>query len=199
MKKPRLFPGKWRRSLLTRSGFTLIEVVIAIAVVSLTFIGLIGLLGVGSASDQTSSQQIQGTAIASSILTDLRSTPGDVAAAGKYAPLAASPRFSIAIPTADNTTAAPLAAGATGLVVASLYFDNSGLYLQTGGVVPANAVYQANVYVQQLSHIGNGAPPSLGISQYNDMARIVVWWPAQIPANTSPAGSVETIAQFTLH
>jgi len=38
-------------------GFSLLEVVIAIAVISVTFIGLIGLLGLGVVTDQTSSQQ----------------------------------------------------------------------------------------------------------------------------------------------
>jgi uncharacterized protein (TIGR02598 family) len=174
------------------SGFSLIETVIAIAVIAVTFIGLIGLLGLGVANDQTSSQQTVATNIASSILADLRSTPGNVTSAGTYSISANSPRFQLTMPTTDTAASSPL----TGVTPVTLYFDNSPILVQTGGTAPSSAAYKASVYLVQLSHIGNGSG-GVGLSQYNDMVRVVVTWPAA--ATTTPSGNVDVISQFLVH
>jgi Tfp pilus assembly protein PilV len=174
-------------------GFSLIETVIAIAVIAVTFIGLIGLLGLGVANDQTSSQQTVATNIAASIMADLRSTPGNIAgaSAGTYK-IANSSRYALSLPTADTASSSPLS-GATPVV---LYFDNSPILVQTGGAAPASAAYKASVYLAQLSHVGNGVN-GIGLSQYNDMVRVVVSWPAQ--TTTIPGGNVDVISQFLVH
>ena len=179
-------------------GFSLIEVVIAISVVALTFIGLIGLLGVGAANDQASSRQTVATNIAGAILTDLRSTPA-------YSTM--SPRFGLTLPTSNaGTASAPF-----GTTPSYLYFDNSASFLPLSGPTaystaqspaPTGAVYVAVVYLSQIVSIG----PSVSTAttpkvwpQGNDAARTVVYWPAQTPAGTAPAGSVDVISQFLVH
>jgi len=174
-------------------GFSLVEVVLAIAVIAVTFLGLLGLLGVGVVNDQTSSQQTTANNIAQSIVSDLRSTSGNVPSGSTYSPAAKSPRFQLTIPTANTASAATPLSGATPVV---LYFDNNATYLQTGGAAPSSAAYAATVYLVQLSYIGNG-PAGKGTSQYNDLARVVVAWPAR--TTTTPVGSVEIVSQFLLH
>jgi len=170
------------------SGFSLIEVVIAIAVIAVTFIGLIGLLGLGVANDQTSSQQTVANNIAASILADLRSTP-------TYSTTGKSTQYGLTLPvTAPGSSATPL----SGLTASVLYFDNSPVFISLNPAsVPANAVYVANVYMTRIGTAGPTATASL--TQSNDMARIVVSWPAKTPAGTAPAGSVDVISQFLIH
>ena len=174
-------------------GFSLLEVVIAIAVISVTFIGLIGLLGLGVVTDQTSSQQASATNIAASILADLRSTP-------TYSNTGKSTRYGMTLPTAaPASSATPLSGFTAGTTAAPmLYFDNSPAFISLNPAsVPANAVYVANVYMTRLGTIGpTTTPPSI---QSNDMVRVVVSWPAQTPAGTAPAGSVDVISQFLIH
>ena len=174
------------------SGFSLVEVVIALAVIAVTFIGLIGLLGIGVANDQTSSQQTVANDIASSILADLRSTPGNVvgSTAGTYQ-IGTSSRYTLSLPSSDTASSSPLG-GVTPVV---LYFDNSPVLVQTGGIAPASAAYKACVYMVQLSHVGNGVG-GIGTSQYSDLVRVVVTWPAL--TTTVPAGNVDIISQFQL-
>ena len=174
------------------SGFSLTEIVLALAVIAVAFIGLIGLLGLGVVNDQASLGQTVANNIAVSIVSDLRSTSGSVASGATYSVAAKSPRFQLTMPTSDTTSAAPLA----GVTPVILYFDNNATYLQTGGAVPATAAYMAGVYLVQLSHVGNGSGGAW-TSQYNDMARVVVSWPAK--TTTAPAGSVEIVSQFLIH
>jgi uncharacterized protein (TIGR02598 family) len=165
------------------SGFSLIETVIAIAVIAVTFIGLIGLLGLGVVNDQTSSEQTVANNIAASILADLRSTP-------TYS--TTSTRYKLTLPTTSPTSSAtPL----SGLTASVLYFDNSPAFISLNPAsVPANSVYVANVYTTRIVSIG----PTASL-QSNDLARIVVSWPANTPAGTAPAGSIDVISQFLIH
>jgi prepilin-type N-terminal cleavage/methylation domain-containing protein len=179
-----IFSGKYKRHLKSRAqGFSLVEVVIALSVVAITFIGLIGLLGSGVATEQTSTQQTIATNIAASILADLRSTP----ASGT----GVSTRYSLTLPTPVATmVAAPL----SGVTPTTLYFDNNATYLSTGGTVPANAAFVAKIYLVGNGYIGVVGTPSL---QSNDMVRVVVSWPPQ--TTTVPVGSVDVISQFLVH
>jgi Tfp pilus assembly protein PilV len=170
-----------------RQGFSLIEAVVAISVVALTFTGLIGLLGVGVANDHASSQQTVATNIVASILTDLRSTPA-------YSTTGKSTRYGLTLPTtAPGNSAKPLSGlPASGTPV--LYFDNTATFISLGGSVPANAVYVANIYMTRIAVIG---PTSTSLFQSNDMARVLVSWPAL--TTTLPAGNVDVISQFLIH
>jgi prepilin-type N-terminal cleavage/methylation domain-containing protein len=173
-------------------GFSLIEVVIAISVAALTFIGLIGLLGLGVANDQASSEQTVATSIAASILADLRSTPA-------YSTTGKSNRYGLTLPTtAPNNSARPLGGLTTGTLQAPvLYFDNTATFIPpiNSTPVPANATYAASVYLARIAVIG---PTSTAyLLQSSDMARVVVSWPAR--TTTTPAGSVDVISQFLIH
>jgi uncharacterized protein (TIGR02598 family) len=176
------FAGKPLHRLKSRAeGFSLVEVVIALSVVAITFIGLIGLLGSGVATEQTSTQQTVATNIAGSILADLRSTP-------LYLPT--STRYGLTLPTPVATTAsAPL----SGVTPTTLYFDNNSTYLSSGATIPANAAFVAKIYLIGNGYIGASSAPS----QCTDMVRVVVSWPAQ--TTTVPVGSVDVISQFLVH
>jgi uncharacterized protein (TIGR02598 family) len=176
--------GKRARGLrVGASGFSLVEVVLALAIIAVTFIGLIGLLGIGVANDQTSTQQTVATSIATSILTDLRSTP-IYSASGK------STRYSLSLPT---TTTANSAKPLTGLTATTLYFDNTGTFIPSSA--STTPIYAANVYLTRIAYVGPAGSASL--PQSNDMVRIVVSWPAK--TTTTPAGSVDIISQFLVH
>jgi uncharacterized protein (TIGR02598 family) len=151
-------------------GFSLVETVIAIAVIALAFIGIIGLLGLGVANDQTSTEQTVATNIAASIMADLRSTPN-------YS--TTSVRYSLTLPTTTGTL--------TSVTPVSLYFDNN----QNKIASSAGAAYKAYVSLTQVVSVGV-APP-----QATDLARIVVTWPAQ--ATTGPVGSVDIITEFRIN
>ncbi len=180
----------------TRTGFSLIEVVIAISIVALTFIGILGLLGVSVAANQTSSQQTIATNIAESILADLRSTPA-------YA--TKSSRFGLSLPVLNAGTAVAPLSGVNPSYY--LYFDNSPNFLPLStptayGLaktpVPTGAVYVANVYMTRICVTGPTSNATLtpSLLQSNDMVRVVVTWPAQ--ATALPVGNVDVIAQFLI-
>jgi type II secretory pathway pseudopilin PulG len=179
-------------------GFSLIETVIAIAVIAVTFIGLIGLLGLGVATDQTSSEQTVANNIAASILADLRSTP-------TYS--TTSSRLGLTLPIAPANATTPLSTSAkplSGLTPTVLYFDNNAVVISpiNPASAPANAVYVANVYLARIAYIGptsTSATPIASLIQSNDIARVVVSWPAKTAAGTAPAGSVDVISQFLIH
>jgi len=160
------------------AGFSLVEMVIALAVISVTFIGIIGLLGLGLISDQTSSDQTVATNIATSVIADLRSTSSSATK---------STIFNLTMPT---TTASSPPLGS--VTPTSLYFDGSANYI---GNSPAGAVYVARVYLARIVLIGPTATASL--PQSSDMVRVVVSWAAA--TTTTPAGSVDIITQFNVH
>ena len=101
-------------SKLASQGFSLIEVVVAISIVTVTFLGILGLLGVGMSNDRTSFQQTTAINIAEMIVADLRSTPA-------YA--TTSTRFSLNLPTSNPGTALAPFSGVNPTYY--LYFDNS--------------------------------------------------------------------------
>lgn len=170
-------------------GFSLIEVVIALAVVSVTFIGIIGLLGLGVASDQTANEQTVATMIASSIMSDLRGTPGNIpGTGGTYSILSKSTRFQVTMPTTDTTGSTPLG----GVTPTVLYFDNSG----GATTSTASPTFKASVYLVRTSHVGSDTG-NVGQSQYTYLARVLVSWPAQ--TTTNPSGSVDIVSQFLIH
>jgi prepilin-type N-terminal cleavage/methylation domain-containing protein len=173
------------------SGFSLVEVVLALAIIAVTFIGLIGLLGIGVANDQTSSEQTVANNIAASILADLRSTP-------TYS--TTSSRYNLTLPTSRANAGNPIGTSTTplsGLNPIVLYFNNTAVFIPpiNSSPPPASAAYVANVYLTRAAFLGPSATSST--TQSNDMVRVVVSWPAQ--TTTAPAGSVDFISQFVIH
>jgi hypothetical protein len=187
------------RKKLTEGGFSLIEVVIAIAVVALTFIGIIGLLGVGAVNDQASSQGTIATNIAGSILADLRSTPGNIPGAGGiYSIATSSSRYGLPLPTTVTATPSTPIKGLTAPTLSVAYFDNAANFISplNPSSAPAGAAYVARVYPALISSVGLGSG-QVGTSQYNYMVRVVVSWPAQ--ATAVPGGSIDVTSQFLVH
>src|SRR5438309_8887041 len=160
-----------------RSGFSLIEVVLALGVAAFALIAILGMLPVGVKTQQGSVNQTKANAIISQIIDDLRADvrlpPGQASKAeGQWANL--------------HGHWAAVAAPDT------LWFTNDGD--QTGSVngsAPAGAVFAATIKYL--------APPTVTTS----IAKITVAWPAasvSIDPNTQEvdltktAGSIDTFA-----
>ncbi|HUB67960.1 MAG TPA: hypothetical protein VL981_10800 [Candidatus Methylacidiphilales bacterium] len=203
------------------SGFSLVEVCIALAVVAFSFITLIGLLGAGVSTDQKAAQQTTATNILSSIVADLRSTPA-YAYASTYTSSngsggsPATPHYKITLPAAPttagpSTTVTSTSPLSTPLETAYLYFDANQNFLSpatTSNNPSSGAIYTAVVYLSPIvavgptlttpdsSNSGSNQTPSYQLIQSTIMARVVVSWPSQAAI---PAGSVETVTEFRLH
>jgi prepilin-type N-terminal cleavage/methylation domain-containing protein len=135
--------GQARGRKAAEPGFSLIEMAIAIAIIAFTFIGLIGLMGLGVTNDHTSSEQTAANNIAASILADLRSTP-------VYA--TTSTRYGMTLPTSPanattpiNTSAAPLG----GIKPVSLYFDNSPAFISMNPSSDPDGICRRFVHPEQ--------------------------------------------------
>jgi prepilin-type N-terminal cleavage/methylation domain-containing protein len=195
----RLFSTNQRRA--RTGGFSLIEVVIAVAIVGISFLAILATLGVGITNDQASSQQTAATNIAASIVADLRSTPGNVPDNATYNPSVKSTRFAIPLPQSATTGLGPLQGFAA--MATAMYFDNSGDFISLvtpgPGAVPANAIYVAHVYPVMLGYIPPapaGGPGGTTTSQYTYIVRINVAWPAQAAV---PVGNTDVVTQYITH
>ena len=104
------------------SGFSLIEVVIAIGVVSLALLPLLGLLPVGLNSNRSSTTQTGAMSLATAIAADIRTTTTGV-----------SPRFGIQTAAFGGQT---------------LYFDETGVL---GTLQPGKPGYKAYVQAVAVS------------------------------------------------
>lgn len=155
------------------SGFSLVEVTLAIGVVSFCALSMVGLLSVGLHSDSTSSSETAVTNILTSIVSDISVTPQSSSAT---API--SPQFNIPVPATGSPQSY------------AFYFKEDGTLSATAGgsAVAANApVYRATVTV---------IPPSS--TKGATVVRVLMTWPALADptANIGPSkqkGSVETV------
>lgn len=148
-----------------RSGaFSLVEVTLALGIITFCLVTLFGLLPIGLRSNQAAAEQTAANGILSAVMADLRSTP---ALSGT------STQFSISIPTDPTTKPSP----------ATLYFTSDG---------QSSSVAQAR-YRMTVSFLPNGTAPANGTSRAATLAELEVSWPAAIdPAHNPPNGSVQT-------
>ena len=192
------FAAWWRHSR-RRAGFSLVEVSITLAVVAVVFIGLIGLLGIGVANNQTSSEQTTATNIVATLLADMRSTPTNYTAATVN-----SARFNIPLSSVGTPASAsnpPL----SGIAPVYIYFDgyenalNSAPYTSIPATVPPNAAYLATIYLVKMATGPNATATATAPAapQNTFLARCVVTWPAQ--TSTHPAGNVDVVTEFLSH
>jgi uncharacterized protein (TIGR02598 family) len=153
----------------TSSGFSLVEVTLALGVAAFCLIAVSGLLPVGLNTQQASVRQTKAGTIVSQIIADLRA---DVRLPPGKQSNESTQGFSLhghwaAVATPD-----------------SLYFTNDGK--QTGsinqGTAPPDAVFKATVTYM--------APPTLTTS----MAKITVSWPAAQSDPIKVAGSIDMFA-----
>jgi Tfp pilus assembly protein PilV len=149
------------------SGFTLVEVALALGVAAFCLTGIFGLLSVGVNSNAASIQQTEATNILSAVVADLRAVPNPLPGGSAQT----SVIYDIGVPASvpASSASAPTQAPVR-------YVDVSGTPVATA----AGAAYQLNVWTIP----GAGREPTL--------VRLVLSWPA--PAALSFAsGSVESV------
>jgi uncharacterized protein (TIGR02598 family) len=147
------------RRLHAGSGFSLIEVTLALGVAAFCLLTLFGLLPMGLTSNQASHEETAAANITSAILADLRNAQ----------PLEASssPRYGIPLPPSSGA-----AAGAAQTTGTTLYLSASGNASENGEVVFGGtniSRYRATVAF---------APPASGQRTATGV-RILITWPAQ--------------------
>lgn len=100
-------------ALTKRSGFSLVEVSLALGIVAICLVTIFGLLPVGLQTAQISNQQVASADIISAIIADLRATPITIPRGGGTT----SPQFAINIPANPVATA----------TISTLFFDGGGV------------------------------------------------------------------------
>lgn len=149
-------------------GISLVEVTLAIGVVSFAMIVVFGLLPVGLNSSQNSIEQTAANDVLAAVATDLRATPPTSPPGGA----SASARFGIAIP-ANPVTSSPSPA--------VLYFDGDGTFSTTQTTTSR--------YRLEVTFLPNARERAA------TRALLKVTWPAPAsPANA--AGAVSMFAAF---
>jgi type II secretory pathway pseudopilin PulG len=157
------------RRLSAKSGFSLVEITLALGVAAFCLVAILGMLPVGLKTQHAGSQQTTANAIISQILGDLRADvrlpPGQQA-------------------KSQESTAGLGLHGHWGAVATpdTLYFTNEGK--QTGNLnstPPADAAFRATITYR--------LPPT----DTTSLASITISWPAAQSDLTKVAGSVETL------
>jgi uncharacterized protein (TIGR02598 family) len=159
---------------LSRRAFTLIEVTLALGVAGFCLVSIFGLLPIGINSNQASLEQTVAGNIASSILSDLRSTPVTATATAHYG---------IQLPTTGISTMGPSTSAATIYLAADGSAGTSGAPATSGSAISRYRVT-----------IGFAAPQAGQCAA--TAVRVLVTWPALGAGAagawpTSSAGSYE--------
>ena len=156
-----------------RSGFSLVEVALALGVVSVCLLAVIGMMPVGFKTQQNSTNETKANAIASLVIGDLR----------------ADVRLPPGQRNKSNESTAGLGLSGHWAAVATpdtLYFTNEALQTPAHTVnvnpPPADAVFRATVTYL--------FPPSATTS----IAKVTVSWPARQSDLTKSGGSIEMFA-----
>jgi uncharacterized protein (TIGR02598 family) len=156
-----------------RRGFSLVEVSVAIAVLSFCLLTLLALLPAGLMSTTDSLQKTSAAGIASQIAADIRGTPPTTNSTPSI-----SPRYGLTVDTSSTT----LATGSTN----TFYLDDTGnpTGALNGPITPAS-IYKATIVVT-LPKALPGAYATANAATtfgyfYNrpTFVRILVTWPAQ--------------------
>jgi uncharacterized protein (TIGR02598 family) len=164
-------------------GFSLVEVTIALAVLSFCLLTLLALLPIGLNSTTDSLQKTSAAGIASQIAADVR----DTTMANSTTTIPVSPRYGLAL---DSTTGNPS--------TNSFYLDDTGNPTGAGNAaITTGAVYKATVVVSspRIPPTGSGYFQNQPTS-----VRIIVTWPAQADATpgvlpTHYQGSYESVTE----
>ena len=137
-----------RPSLLNSAAFSLIEIVLAIGVVSFAFVGVVGLLPAGMDVFRKSMNASVGVQIVQRVLTEAQQTDFNV------------------LTGQDTQQPAP----AYYEYMATRYFDDEGTELPTGQA--AKSLYHVHTVVQNLPKFPDGAGKNT--IEMNDLATVVV-------------------------
>jgi uncharacterized protein (TIGR02598 family) len=155
-----------------RSGFSLVEVTLALGVAGFCLLAVFALLPMGVQTNQAAFSQTAATTILSDVAADVR-----VASAGTACNTGCTSQlYTINIP----------ATGSTNTTAQTLYFDGQGGFNKA--LQPASRYRLAITFPAP----GTNAP-------YATCADIKISWPAAVDATTSSnaAGSIETVAAFS--
>ena len=160
------------------SGFSLVEVTLAIGIAAFCLITVVGVIPVGVQVNRNATSQTTATNIMATLVTDLRSTSKN-----KFG----STRFGITIPSDHTSGADPTCqrcAGCWNSQTQTKYFDGSGKV-----VASTAALYRVTLTLVQ----NPTATTATGALFYNIRAT----WPAAAdPCAITPSGSVEMLAAF---
>jgi type II secretory pathway pseudopilin PulG len=144
-----------------RSGFSIIEAVLALGVVAVSLIAILGLMPVSIKTNQNSQEQTTASAIATDILSDLYATSTTKSTSAHY---------SIPIPL-PGALATP----------APMYLNASGQWNQTPPQPTPPTVFQSDSrYGVQIRFVG----PTSG-TRASTTGTIFVWWPATVPLSNA--------------
>ncbi len=167
------------------AAFSLVELTIALGVISFCLITIIGLLAVGVNSTHSSTVQTAATNILTAVSSDLEAVPN------------ITPAYSLSV--AKGTIASPAGSGrgtVNGSPVYGLTFPAGGsgastsykFYVVDNGLTNAAAsasAYQVNIWITAANT--SATPP-----HQETFARILISWPATAPY-TSAQGYVENV------
>lgn len=160
------------------AGFSLVEVVLALAVTAFCLLTLLGLLSLGTLRNASSIDQTTATSLAAAIVSDLRAAPTGATT---------SVRYGIPIPTEGSAT-----------ILHTLFLDDTGAL---SGSVDANAS-SSNTPAPHYRATLIFTPPATGKTAIP--VRILITWPAlaDATATTTPSkftGSFDTVIGLDLN
>jgi type II secretory pathway pseudopilin PulG len=160
---------------LSKQAFTLIEVTLALGVAGFCLVSIFGLLPIGINSNQVSLEQTVAGNIASSILSDLRSTPVTAPATSSH--------YGIPLPTPGKSTSTmgPSTSPATIFLAADGSAGASGELVTSGSAISRYRVTIGFAFpVPQVPQVGQCAATAV---------RVLVTWPA---LGSGPSGAWPT-------
>jgi uncharacterized protein (TIGR02598 family) len=165
------------------TAFSLVELTIALGVISFCLLTIIGLLAIGINSTHSSTTQTAATNLLTAVTSDLEAVPnitpaytpvaakGTVAkpAGGSISAVNNSPMFNLAVPAGGTTTT----------TTQILYVGENGLTNTTA----AGMLYQVNIWITPANN-----------AHQETFARILISWPAAVnPLTSAPQGYVENV------
>ena len=150
------------------SGFSLIEVTLALGVAAISLLAIFALLPVGLHNTQRAAEQTASADILSAVVADLRATP----ATSPRGNATTSAQFGIGIPANPVTSATTI----------TLFFNSSG---QSSAQLQPDSRYRATI-----TFLPNGSG-----ARTATLASLRVIWPASASAENAQ-GSAEMFAAF---
>lgn len=160
-----------KRSIVSASAFSLVELTLAIGVAAFCLIAVFGLMPIGVQTNRNATSQTAATNVMAAVVADLRATPKGVTP---------SAQFLISLPA--NAASPPDPPPCSG--TQTLYFNGEG---QAAGALGASSRYRLIVTFVR-NPTGATAPT---------YAKLKVSWPAAVnPCTVTPSGSVEMFAAF---
>lgn len=165
-------------------GFSLVEVVLALGVVSFALLMVVALLPIGIKNNKTSTEETRAMTILTTLEADLRNTH-PLANSGK------SQLFGLALPYAWDATAGRVTLNSN-LTVNTIAAANSVGITDTQKATSYTSTnprprYQATVIYTQVPVAGKASPI---------LARLIVSWPAISPAKVSQLTSLVNVLGY---